>query len=353
MFNQFYLVIILGFLAVWFSSKSEKCQLSMRNRKIACIWLCILFVIQAGFRDFEHQFSDTINYANSYYALTNIQFSDIFDNFKLYSDQYTGRDPGYKIFVKITQYIYPDFRFFLVLVATIISIPICRIFYKYCTSLPGILIAACLYEALFAGFFETGIRQTISMGFTYMALEAFQWRKYWLTLVLTFVAFTIHSTALIFVPVYFLVRLNNTKKLLITALLLAPLFMINAKQILFLIGEGTIMSGYTSLMTQDNTGTPIFSTLVVLSVLITYKYSNTIKEIYKYFDLMFVVMACAIMFVPTTWVNSNFLRIELYFLVFLMPLLSVFIDVFSHKQLTLTTKYYFVITIMLGILSYK
>lgn len=353
MFDQFYLVVILGLLAIWFNSKSEQCQLSMRNRKVACIWLCILFVIQAGFRDYENQFSDTINYANSYYRLSDIQLSELLDHFSLYSDQYTGRDPGYKIFVKITQYICTDFRFFLVLVATIISIPICRIFYKYCTSLSGILIAACLYEALFAGFFETGIRQTIAMGFTYTALGAFQRRRYWFTIILTFVAYTIHSTAVIFVPVYFLLGLKNTKKLLITALLLSLLFMVYAKQILFSLGEGTIMSSYTSLMTQDNTGTPVFSAMVVFAVLITYKYANIIKTRYKYFNLMFVTMACAIMLVPSTWVNSNFLRTVLYFLVFLMPLLSVFIDIFSHKQSALATKYYLAITLMLGILTYK
>lgn len=353
MFNQFYLVIIFGLLAIWFSCKSNSYQQNMRGRKIACVLLCIFFVVQAGCRDYINQINDTLNYANSYNQLKSLSISDIINNISFSNEQYSGRDPGYRLFVKLTQLIIPDFRFFLIIVAVIISVPLCRIFYKYCTSLPGIFIAACLYEALFENFFETGIRQTISMGLSFMALEKYQGGKYLLTILLSLLAFSIHSTALIFIPVYFLLKYKHPRKFLVFALLLAPVFMMFSKEIMFIIGEGTIMSHYTSLMTTDNKGTPVFSALVVLAVMFTNLYANKIKKNYRYFNLMFIVMACAIMFLPSTWVNSNFVRIEFYFLVFLMPLISVFVDVLTNRNLAQAPKYYLFITLTLAVLTYN
>lgn len=349
--NRFLLVIIFGFFSIWFSTKSEEFQHDKSNKLKASIIVCIIFIIQAGFRDYMHQMNDTINYYHSYTRLIDVNLSDLWDSFALTSQDYNSRDPGYKIFVKLSQLISTNFQFYLVLVACIISIPISHILYKYCTSLSGILIAACLYEALFANFFETGIRQTIAMGLTFIALEFYENKRYILCALLSYIAFTIHTTALIFLPVYVLLRFYNTKRILVAAILSMPIFMVYAKQILFAVGEGTIMSEYTSLMTTDNKGTPVFSAMVVGAVLLTYIYGNRIKENYTYFNLMFVTMACAIMMVPATWINSNFLRLDLYFLVFLMPLLSVFVETFTQNRNSSTTKYYLGLTLALSVLS--
>ena len=111
------------------------------------------------------------------------------------------------------------------------------------------------------------------------------------------------------------------------------------------------MSNYVSLTTMDNKGTPVFSALVVVSVISTYFLGNRIKDFYKYYKLMFICMAFAIMLVPTTWVNSNFLRLELYYLTFLMPLISVLIDAYTRNRKALTVPYYFTLAVALIILT--
>lgn len=339
MFDKFWLVVIFGLLSIFFSTRDKENSFS-NTRKWSCVFLCVVFIIQAGFRDWEHQLNDTINYYYSYQNLQYVSLSDLFKSFSFTAQEYSQRDPGYKIFVKLTQIVAFDFRFYLVLVSTIISIPTCRIFYKYCTSIAGIFIAACLYEALFESFFETGIRQTIAMGCSFVALEFFLKKKYVIFTVLTIIGYTIHTSALIFLPLYFLLKYSKPKFVLALCILLSPVFMYFSKEIMFYLGEDTIMAGYTSLETKDNLGTPVFSTMVIAAVIITYLFSKRISVIYPYYKLMFLSMACAIMLLPTTWVNSNFLRLELYYLFFLMPLLSVMVDVFSQRNRMLTTGCY-------------
>lgn len=351
MFDRFWLLVIFSIIAVVASTRSSENNHGAPARKWSCVFLCIIFILQAGLRDWENQINDTLNYARMYYALEDLSLRELVKSSTFFAEEYVDRDPGYNIFVKITQFIAFDFQFFLVIVATIISVPICHILYKYSTSIAGIFLGACLYEALFAPFFETGIRQTLAMGFTFMALELFLNKKYIWWILLTVFAYTLHTSSLIFLPVYLFLKWGKPKFILATCILLAPIFMIFSKQVMFFLGEGTIMSNYVSLTTMDNKGTPVFSALVVVSVISTYFLGNRIKENYKYYKLMFISMAFAIMLVPTTWVNSNFLRLELYYLTFLMPLISVLIDAYTRNRRALTIPYYFSLALALIILT--
>ena len=351
MFDRFWLLLLFGIISVLASEYNTDNDYGTPVRKWSCMLLCIIFVLQAGFRDWEHQFNDTINYARGYYALEDVSFDELLKSFSFVAEDYHGRDPGYGIFVKLTQLITVDFRFYLVLIATIISVPICRIIYKYSTSLAGVFIAAALYEALFAPFFETGIRQLIAMGFSFTALELFLKKKYVWFALLTVSAYTIHTSALIFLPLYLFLKYGNPKLILAACILMAPLFMYFSKEVMFYLGEDTIMSEYVDLETTDNKGTPVFSVMVAGAVAVTYFLANRIKVHYRYYRLMFLCMAFAIMLIPTTWVNSNFLRLELYYLAFLMPLMSVMVDAFTNNRPYLATKYYAILVFTLIVLS--
>lgn len=294
---------------------------TQKNRKIICILLCLFFILQAGLRDYEHATNDTYNYLRSYKLLLPISLSDVLESlaFKFNLDDYTMRDPGYTLFVKLTQIICPDFRFFLIVVATIISIPLVWIIYKFTNSLMGIAIASMIYEALFAGFFETGIRQTIAMGLIYFSLPFVIKRKWVPHYLMLIIAYFMHSSALIFIPFYPLTVIKTSRKFLTWAIILTPVFMMSASTIVAHIGSGTMFESYATT-TIDNKGTPVFSALLFIVSIGAWIFRKRFSENDVLDRMLITSIVCSLLLMPTTWVNSNFIRLVFYYLVFLMPL---------------------------------
>lgn len=291
------------------------------NRRIICVIACVCFILQAGLRDYMHASNDTYNYLRAYWALMPESFSEILhsNSFTFNIDDYSSRDPGYSIFVKLTQIIYPDFRFFLIIVAIIISTPIIWIIYKFTDSLQGIIIACILYEALFAGFFETGIRQTIAMGLIYFSLPFVEKRKWLPHYCIIALAYFIHSSALIFIPFYPLTAMKPNRNLSI-AIILTPVFMAFASAIVTRLGTGTMFESYATT-TVDNQGTPVFSALLFTVCIGAWIYRKHFSEKNIKDRMLLTGLICSLSIMPTSWVNSNFIRLVFYFLVFLMPMI--------------------------------
>lgn len=326
MFEKYVYVILFGLLAIICSNKGRLWQTDLRRRRKVCVFLFFFIVIQNGFRDYLHATNDTYNYFANYKDLLNVPLGDLLKSFSFIADDYSNRDPGFYIFVKLTQLISTNFRFLLVVVASMIAYPLCKMLYRYSTSVAGIFLGMTLYEALFAGFFDTGMRQTLAMGITFSAFlfqqEGKSWRI-WLPLVL--LAYTVHTSSIIFVPIYFLPKVRNQSLLMKVALIATPLIFIFARPIIALLGTGTIFEAY-AVDSKDNLGTPVFSTIVIFVALLMKFFDKKIRSFYRYYRVAFSAILMALMLTPASWIDSNFIRLTFYYLVFLMPVLSVFID---------------------------
>lgn len=323
-----------------------------QSRRNICILMCICFICQAGLRDYLHSTNDTYNYLASYRFIENDTLWQVITENKFEPGVYDERDPGYNIFVKVTQIIWPDFRFFLIIVATIISVPICKLIYKFTDNLTGIVVAAILYEALLAGFFETGIRQTIAMGTIYFSVPYIinrNWKKHYLLLAL---AYTVHSSALIFAPFYFLINIQKSKKYLIWCICLTPLFMIIAKPLIVFMGEGTNFEDYANT-TIDNTGTPVFSIFVFIIAIWTYLTRNYININNIKDRILITGIICSLVLMPSTWVNSNFIRLVFYYLIFLLPMMPKLLLYTASNNMEAYKQYSFMTGIALILLTIK
>ena len=326
-------VIIFGLLAFLLSHQPMEFQRSLYRRNVLC-WLMFLFiVIQNGFRDYLHSTNDTYNYYHAYKYMLDETLLEQFQSISLIASSYASRDPGFDIFQKITQIIWPDFRFLLVVVSVMIAYPLTRLLFRYTQTVSGIFIGMALYEALFAGFFDTGMRQTIAMGLCYFAFLNFQERKHYLYwIVPLFIAYTIHTTTVIFIPMFVLWRIENQNRLLMIALCLAPLCMLIAQPLIAFLGSGTIFESYV-VNSKDNLGTPVFTALVFLSAFASKIFAKRLTETYPYYTTLLPAIVMALMLTPSTWVNSNFIRLVFYYLVFLLPLLSVLVETaFSNSD---------------------
>lgn len=303
---------------------------SQKEKKWVAVFLCLIFIIEAGFRDFMHTSNDTWNYWHGYENLQAESLGNVLSSFSLTYKNYEDRDPGFTIFTKLFQLTGGDFRMFLIFVASIISIPLCRLLYKYVPTVNGLFMSAMIYQALFAGFFNTGMRQTVALGICLWSLIYYERQKPLQHYLLIFIAFTIHTTAFLFVPLY-LIRKIDAKMVIRGALLVTPLTMLNARAIIAFLGSGTIFESY-AVNSTDNLGTPVFTAMIAF---ITIAVAMNYDRIVSYFkDSMFLVqaMAIALMLTPASWVDSNFLRITYYYLIFMLPLFPMMIEAVTVKN---------------------
>lgn len=345
--NIDYTIIILGLWLYFIVSKSN----SQKDRKWVAILLCLIFIAEAGFRDFMHTTNDTWNYWHWYEDLQSKSFSDVISSFSLTYNDYEDRDPGFTIFMKSFQLTGGNFRMLLIFVACIISIPLCRMLHKYVPTVNGLFMSAMIYQALFAGFFNTGMRQTVALGICLWSLIYYERQKLIPHYLLVFLAFTIHSTALLFAPLY-LLRKFDAKKILRGALLVTPLTMVYAKAIIAFLGRDTIFESY-AVNSTDNLGTPVFTAMIAI---ITIAVSVNYKRITYFFkDSIFLIQAMAItlMLTPASWVNSNFLRLTYYYLIFMLPLFPMMIEAVTTKNPTYRRMAYIGSTVALLFLKYR
>ncbi len=312
-------------------------QNDAKARKRATIIICIIMILQMGLRDIAHS-GDTWNYEIGYHNIQNLSFETLFNSFRFVAEDYNERDPGYKIFVKITQLIIGDFRAYLFIVAAIISIPLCKLMYHFIPSVSGLYFSGLIYESLFASFFMTGMRQTIAMGIIYASVPLLLNKNISSVKALTghyamlLLAYTIHTSALVFAPAAILMKVKNPRKLLILAILLIPALMAYASQIVAYFGEGTIFEKY-AIGSEDNLGTPVFSAMVFLITIVITSYSKLFIKAYPQSHRLLLVtlfMACCL--VPSSWVDSNFIRVVFTYLIFIMALIPMLIDCISTKK---------------------
>lgn len=327
----------------------------VKLKKWATLIVFLLILYQLGFRDWRLMANDTGNYYHSYNSLLTKSWTELFDSFNLFTTEYSERDPGFSIFVKATQLISYDFEFFLIIVALCISTPVCYLLYKFVPTSSGIFFGALIFESLFAPFFMTGLRQTVAMGIIYASVPFIfsgRLKKHYIFLL---VAYTIHSTALVFAPVALMMKYcRNPRILLIFTLLLLPVFMILAKPIIAYIGEGTIFEAY-AVNSENNLGTPVFSAMVVLIAVVSTIFSRVFIETYSElgkFIIITLILSC--FFMPSSWVDSNFIRIVFIPLIFIIALIPMLIDCLYYNNLLPfdRTFIYFIVGVGLLVLSY-
>lgn len=338
-------LVILWILSIILAKNNDS------TRRVVAILLCLIFVIQAGFRDYIHTINDTQNYFKWFEAIKAERLGDIISSFSLTYDNYESRDPGFTLFTKLFQLSGFDFRAYLIFVACIISIPLCRILYKYIPSINGLFMAAIIYQSLFANFFNTGVRQTIALGICLFSMIYYERNKIIPHYLLILFAYTIHSSAILFAPLY-LIRKIDSKKVLFASLLLTPITMYFAPTIIAYLGTGTIYESY-AVNSTDNLGTPVFTTMIALITVATAINYNRITLYFKESIFLIQAMAIALMLTPASWVDSNFLRITYYYLIFLLPLFPMMIEAVTVRQPKIKLLVYFVCAFALLVLNYR
>ena len=267
-------------------------------------------------------YGDTYAYMESFSEST-VTVSEVLSNFKLGEEQLFLL---IKAFIK--QYISTEPRVFIEIVSFVTIVPILYFYFNY----SGDLKFAFLLFVL-SGCWEhsmNGLRQYLACAIMLMALSLLYKRKWYLYIPIVILAAQIHTSAYIFIVVYFIANKpawgKFTKIMLVIGLLLLVTYPVTGSFINNLFVENTDYG--EKYNTSDFTNNVNMFRLAVMSVPVVVSFINRKNMIgkYKYYDIVFNMSLLCAMCTLIGLFSAVYARLNLYFEVFNVILLVWNID---------------------------
>ncbi len=241
------------------------------------------------------------------------------------------KDIGFSILQVLLKYISHDPQILVFVTALITNVLIVAVVYHYSR-----LFEISLYFFITSGMFITSmndIRQFLAAAIIFAATKYLfegSWKKYMLVVLF---ASTFHLSALVLIPMYFIVRrkawTGTTFVLLFVAILLVLGFN-EFTTVLFSAIENTQYGQYNAF---SEGGTNILRVIVVaMPVILAYFGRERLRELYPNSDLIvnLSIVGVAIMVISTQ--NWIFARMAIYFGLYQLILIAWIITVFRKKD---------------------
>lgn len=245
-----------------------------------------------------------------------------------------------------------NFRIFLFLVAILFFISLGKFILNNTRKLSDIVVAYTIYSALYFSFYSiTGIRQTIAMAIVMFAIPYIKSKNIFKFLLLVFIAFTIHKSAIIFILFYAVNRFKRLGKyLFLFALFLFPIAMSFKGQMLAVF---QVIIGSDSYSEYEGAGTLTFTLLFLLVSILTYWKRNFFIQNNVNSSFFFSALALCLVLLPLSWINPSLIRIIMYFSIYLLVVIPEILNSFSPISVKLSKDLKIVSIILLVILYMK
>lgn len=299
------------------------------------------WIVLSGFRHFSVG-ADTLQYKWMFDQTKFASWEHLMDNFvRGVTSSGEDRDPGYFLLQKATQLVTENYQWYLLIVAILFLVPFGIWIYRNSTE-P--LLSFLIFSTLFYAFFAiTGLRQTIATAIAVLIGYTFiKTRRFWPFVAVVLVAATIHKSALVFLPFYFVATKQLTKRYLLTVGVLVPVLFLFKGQLFELF---RLISGYDQYDYYTGAGTLNFSLILILiTVVALWRREEMIANnpnVVHYLNAMIL----ALCFLPLTFINPSMMRIVQYFSVFIMLLIPELLRSFERRERLLA--YYVAITMLL------
>ena len=314
-----------------------------------------MFTLLTGLRSLKVG-ADTLNYQISYDLVANTSWRSLLNNFSNYIHATGGmlqnndfRDPAYDLFVKLTQAVCYNYRFYMLVIGLIFNIPLGIWVYKnskkpYITFLAYFVINYSFYGT-------TGYRQTIAFLLaTFVGYKFIKERRLIPFLLVIAIAFFFHKSVLIVVLFYFLANKKITPPYAICALLgIGVIFVYRAQFSEFWKN----ISGYGAMYTgqYEGAGTWTFTIMLISVLIVSLIFKDQIlnydQQATKYINAIIL----AVVFLPLTFVNPSAMRVVEYFSIYFTLLLPDLICIFKDKERNIAGMVVIVTLVMLYLKS--
>ncbi|PGK39330.1 capsular biosynthesis protein [Bacillus anthracis] len=311
------IVFILAFFARYFAVPVTNSLILIKPNRMLVLMVVLSLVLVAGLRN---NIGDTYFYMHAY-NVTEFNWEYIQNN----------KDMGFNIFQMILKVYTDDPQAMVFITALITNLLIVVTLYKYSR-----LIEISLYVYITSGMYlvsMNGIRQYLAAAIVFAATKYIfdgNWKMY--VLIVLF-ASTFHQSALVLIPVYFLIRRRAWSGVTFILLFLAVLIVIGFNQfteVLFKAIEDTQYSQYKEF---HEGGANILRVAVdSVPLILAYIGRDRLREIFPKCDYIvnMALLGTVFMFISTQ--NWIFARFSIYFGLYQLILIAWVVKLFTKKD---------------------
>lgn len=269
---------------------------------------------------------DTIVYRDRFLRTANTSWRSLFKNYYFVYVNDEGKDPGYSVFEKVVQIFTGNYQVYLVVIAVIFFTVMAWWIYKY--SAEPCLSYLIFSSFLFAFYALTGLRQTLATVLVvFIGTKLIEERKFWRFLLVVAVAFTVHKSAICFLPFYFLSRLPVNKWTVSVVAIMTPVVFRFNEEVFRVLGF-LVGYEYDELENRGAYGFTFMYLAVTVVMVIFLKHFRNICENYKmYYNALFL----GLLFLPLVFVNPTAMRVVQYYSLFLMLSIPQLLKCFDKK----------------------
>lgn len=304
----YYLMYGFSVFIMWFFAhlKTEKTE-EQRN-KIVCILCFLSLILVLSLRHpsmgVDLRYGESTGYLGMFSRIARSNWSEVFTN------SFQNYEKGYVIFCKLISLISANKQFFLAVCAITSVLPVAAVLGKRSSS-P--LFSFVIYMGLpVIQMLFSGLRQSIAIAICFLSITYIQQRKPIAFLVAVLIAASFHSSALIFLPFYFIYRIKIKRNIrFITVAILPILFVFRVSIFSFL----TSIFGKSADI-ADNGALRLLIFFIILYVF-CFMLSDDTEDNIGYLNLFY--FAC--FFQCFSGINTLVMRIGFYFMLPLTLLL--------------------------------
>ncbi len=322
----YHIIVLFCLFAILLSNFNEKIfsetlSVETKNTQLCKIentfyFILVIYMIAlCGFRAYgrlNHVGIDTNAYYKTYLEKNYMQWSYIMEK--------DINDKGYTILQYILMKLGFNFLGLQLLSAVIYIGPIVVYIYKYSQNRWISVLLFVSIELYTFGF--SGMRQGLAMGLCMIAYLFSQRAKgvkgFLLFVFFTWLASTIHASALVFLPVYILQRLPYKKSIIFIFLAIAALTMIFKRPFANMMVQlaATASDKYESYKVAEsmNAGTKLYL-FVLMTIILKLVMNNSLSENVRKDNSIYLILMMLILF-PAVQSGNAMLRIHYYYFMF-------------------------------------
>lgn len=300
-------IALIIFWRVYFTRKKFP-----NAKKYFCTIAAVQWILISGLRHLDVG-ADTYNYYRMFEEVKITPWRGIFRNLTGYLfRQQDVKDVGYELLTKVFQQFSGSYQLFLLAVAglfmSLMAIWIYRHSASPCTSF--ILFSTLFYS------FETLTRQNIAIALVvFLGYDLIKEHKFWKFAAVTLLAFSIHKSSLVFAPVYFLSRIPVTLGyMILLAIVIIAIGVFGIK----IYGPIAQWLGYESLLDYTKGGAEMYAILLMLLCITIWIMYPSIRAHRDDAGILFHINSLTLLSGCLVLHNQSFMRIQLYYSLFLM-----------------------------------
>ena len=272
-------------LAVSFSHK-KSIKLNDKAKRNFLLWCGLFMFVIIAFRHKEVGSNDSQNYFNNWELLSGFTF----DNLMAFMQE-SSFEKGYLLFVWTFSHVFPEGQFVFIISALIFTIAVCRFIYINSED-PELSFVMFVCLGLYS-FMVQGLRQALAMCLCLFAIEFCKKRKLIPFILLVLLATTFHTSAIVFLVVYFIYGFTLNIRTAIASLAMAGI-LISFSGPIATIGNMIFEREYEN---EVETGGFVAVAIYVIILLVAITFSGSRKKDKNYSFFTFITFLGAVFYV--------------------------------------------------------